>query len=488
MDSLYYRKKRRRQRELFLPFLIIVFVILVIAFLTQLVLSFRNQSEVALKNTAHVSLSKGKAEFLAWGQDKWREVYPDLVLVEGDKILSGIGANVVLDFFDGSRVRLDSDTEVEILSIDSGSDVLDVVIKLHQGQIWVNENISNNLFEDVSFNIRSKYLNLFSGGSIFSVSSGTEDFIRVLYGEVKVQVLNESLEDAEILEALSLGVGQQVKVDKVSIDDLEARKYVNLLSAIDDFWTVTDWYLWNISQDESPPLTVEEKTSSDVEAVLDAPTLQVTSPVDKISTINTDQVYLKGTVSENVSKILVTEFHKDKNGSAYPLQKYVAGSGIWNYAVSKEFGNLVDGRNRFIFQAFSEDGLMSEPVEIVLNYEVEKPEVAPVKEQELESPSVSTGVSAKLISIDPATKVSEFSYKTTAERVVITGTAGSTVSKVLVNDWPLSLYEPGSETWVYYAKTEIGTLKSGLNSYSVTLKDVNDKTFGSFRFTIEKTE
>ena len=513
MDSLYYRRRQQKRREFFVPFLMIVCLIVVIVLGIQLYTSFKTQEANAQRGRVFVSVGRGTGEFLAWGQDKWRNVYDGLAIVEGDTIKTGESGFITLTFFDGSRVRLNSMTEVVIEAVDVEKKHIYVNLRLVAGEIWINE-VESDL--DLQFEIFSPHLNARSIGTIYDITAAeAEEFVRTVRGEVKVLVANTLGEDEELLESVVLGIGQQMNLSAQDLEDLEARKFVNLLEPMDDYWRVTEWYTWNAAEDEKPAAVFEESsadaknievnkdipeenaTDSRSEPVL--PKIVVTSPEISPYTIDTDQIFLKGTVPPEVTKIVVTEFHKDPKGTPYPLQKFVPKSGAWNYAASEEYGNLKEGRNRFVFQAYTDGGAVSDPVEIVVIVERSETispsadpdlsgEAASVSssDETVESAVSSTLTMPALSSIEGAEKIEATRYKTSVERVVINGTVGDGASKVVVNGWPLSLYTPGSTSWTYYAKTEIGTLKAGTNTFTVFSEDAQGDRSATLTFTITK--
>jgi|GEM_PF-810110 len=546
MDNLYYRRRRRRKRSAVTPFLILVCIVVIIILAIQIIMGLRVETTEKRKNQAFMFLERGEAEFQIWGEEQWHDAYNSKVsILEGDRIRTSDNSYVVLEFYDQSRLRLNSGTEIVIEKLESTRKGIDVHVRLHSGEIWINELDTE---ENLGFRVLTSYLDVTSVGTRYAVAFDDQEFVRVLEGEVKVLVADTSIQDAEILESVSVGIGQQISVNSTDIADLEARKFVNLLESIDDYWRVTEWHLWNIREDEDPseyvvdtealeeaeeereelvnPEDVDEGEESEEidfsepveEIVVPTPEVTVTNPPETPYTLEDKRIYLKGEVSEDVTKVIVTEFYDDPEGVPYELSKFVPGSGVWNYAAGLDFGNLKKGKNRFVVQAYNSDGLVSDPVEIILNIpgeegedeevadeveeveEVEVPEVVAdivvptpvVEDSEPEEPVIEakpiTQTKPVITSFEATEKTADNYFVTTEKRVVINGFTGGAedVQKVIVNGWPLSLYEPGSRQWTYYAKSSIGTLQRGVNVYNVYTENSAGERSLSLTFTIEK--
>ena len=478
-------------------------------------MGMRTQTVENAKNQAHLFTDRGTVEFHLWGDETWHEAYHNAVIREGDTIRTGPNSFAVLEFFDGSRVRINENTEFTLERLDSSRRSIEVDLRIQTGELWVNElNTEYNLL----FHVYTPHIYATSIGTVYSVEVSEEEIVRVVRGEVRARIQDTLIEDAELLEAVNIGIGQQISVGNQDISDLEARKFVNLLESVDDYWRVTEWHLWNVSEDGNPTqyvtdqekLAIEESIDSEVadeEVVVELPKVSVTYPAASPFDLNEDQIYLKGEVSHDVTQVVITEFSKDPKGVPYELSKFVPGSGIWNYSAGLEFGNLVIGKNRFVVQAFNGDGLVSDPVEIVINV-AERSEVEPsddvveIVEEEVPvvfEPEPTEEVSLepiedavveltvpRITSVDNAEEVGENRFRTTAKRVVVNGLVSPLTEKVIVNGWALTLYEPGSKYWQYFAKESIGTLKRGENVYNVYAVDADGKRTNSMTFYLIK--
>lgn len=89
-------------------------------------------------------------------------------------------------------------------------------------------------------------------------------------------------------------------------------------------------------------------------------------------------------------------------------------------------------------------------------------------------------------------------WKTTHERITITGTVPKNTKTVMVDDYELKKYVPGDPGWSYVASVEFDNLKTGQNIYKIYAVDFNEEkklidaitiTYGSeITFTEEEKE
>ena len=78
-------------------------------------------------------------------------------------------------------------------------------------------------------------------------------------------------------------------------------------------------------------------------------------------------------------------------------------------------------------------------------------------------------------------------FATTESYVRVQGTVpANTVQYIIVNDFRLQRYVPNSTTWYYHANADIGTMKDGMNLYTIKFYDANNKLLYTQLFTIIK--
>jgi hypothetical protein len=62
-------------------------------------------------------------------------------------------------------------------------------------------------------------------------------------------------------------------------------------------------------------------------------------------------------------------------------------------------------------------------------------------------------------------------FTTNQEEVTISGGAPANTNGIMVNDYALQLFKPGSRTWTYVASLALGNMKQGENRYEIRALD-----------------
>lgn len=489
-----YHHRPRARGSYFFPFFALILVGLIVVLIFQIVAYFQTKRLKALENKAAVHVVTGKAEMKIWGVSQWTGAFDESLLHEGDAIRTAPGSRVILTFLNGSVIRLNSETEIEITDLKSRDGEDEAALKLLRGEIWLKHTEKDTV--RAAFTIVTDHLDVHSLGTIFAVSNRKKQEVRVLEGKVEVAI-NVAESEGEVsqtrkAETLEVAMGQEVSVDRDELARLKNRQPVNLLALLSDEFRNSEWYTWNRREDASagsgisvaeavkqkevsqivePALVLVVGTSSpnDITGPLAPPVLL--DPQEPRKIIRSGSFVLKGTVSPFTEKIEVTSYTKGK-AEPYLLKKYKARSLHWSYAVSTEYGNLIPGENRFTIMAIRRDGKRSEPLEVTLLYE------RPKEPSDLSPP--------ELITLNGEKILSGTEYETSEEVVEMVGTVGKGIVKVVVNDFPLTRYIPESLEWRYFAKTAYGNLKEGKNEYQVYGVDFDGKRTPVLKFTIVK--
>ena len=402
----YSHRRQKRSLELLWPFLVIILIGVIVILLIQFVMTWMDQRQAELKNKVYFYLDEGTAQVLPWGDTEWTKAYDQLVL-EGDVIRTGPASQGVLTFFNDTTVRLDADRKLEIEKIDSSKDEDVIYLDLETGRAWMNVVDKD---DPLRFVVMTDNVRVTSFGTIFEVGLTDRESVRVMDGEVMVEVLENSSDREIVLEQVKVGVGQQVEVTARDIQQIQARQPVSLLEAIDDVWKGTPWFLWNQAEDMNPtlrdpgaiepdavveePVAVEEEevvespvevsASIDVEEVvieeevIDEEVFDALAPVVKISvptvtpyTLTDEEAAttfsIRGTTSANTAKVTVTSYDTEGNASPYVLSHFKAGDTTWRYGAANEFGNLREGRNLYTVVSENASGVKSTSVEVIVN-------------------------------------------------------------------------------------------------------------------------
>ncbi len=397
-------RRQKRFMEFLWPFLLIIFGGIISVLAIQFVWSFIDQHETELKNKIYLDLDEGGAEILPWGQTEWTKAYDEQLVLEGDMLSVERESRGTLEFYNGSHVRMDEETKVNIDEIDTGTDLDEITLSLRTGTAWLNvEDFGDSAFRMV---VLTDNLRVTSYGTVFEVGITDREIVRVIEGEVLVEVLEQDSDREVVLEQIKVGVGQEIEVTAADMETMMARQPVSLLAALSDEWKATDWYEWNEAEDaqmlavvaeeevvedsttaetvvsvtlegELPEEEViEEEVIEEEEVVeeeevedLTPPVVTVTSPTASPYTLTEEDTLpysIHGTASDNTAEITVTSYDADGSGFAYVLQHFEAGDEDWRYGMSLDYGNLREGRNLFTIVAVNGSGYESDPVEVII--------------------------------------------------------------------------------------------------------------------------
>jgi len=509
-------RKKRGSKEFLWPFLLIIFVGIIIVLAIQLFCNFFDQREIELKNKIYLYLDQGTATILPWGATEWTKAYSGQLVLEGDRMEIGPSSRGVLSFYNGTVVRLDTDSSLEIKKIIAGDTSDELDLTLQNGRIWLNMVESSE--QNLNFVVETDNLRITSYGAIFEIGLSDRESVRVTEGEVLVEVLEPESNREVVLEQVKVGVGQQVDITASDLEQMVARQPVSLLEANDNDWETSDWYVWNSSQDVDPtvyevtePVATPEEATSTTETPVETtepvventvPVIAITFPTENPYTLPAGEtlVTIEGTASASTASVTVTNYDENGVASAYTLQSYVAGATTWKYNAFYGYGNLREGRNRFTIVARNEDDLPSTSLELIVEVpegaftalEEEAEAAAEAETTETTTEDVTTEdtsteepatedttvpASTGVVSTPFVTLLNDeaapgtWPYTTTAVEVLIEGTVGPEAVAVYVNDFKLTKFVAGSGAWNYYAKLDFGNYKIGDNSYTVYAED-----------------
>ena len=180
--------------------------------------------------------------------------------------------------------------------------------------------------------------------------------------------------------------------------------------------------------------------------------ITVDNPSNKI-TISKEPVQFKGTVSPNVTKIVVTQTYADDLSIAsaadiYELKNFKAGDEEFSYGASRDWDNLNYGENYYEFKAYFEDGSTKTTNRTLTLYYGDN------------TIKVTSPTNAQTFQSGPI----EFkgNVSPSATKIVVTASGGN---DSYTDVYQLKDYENGDDTFVYRAGTDWGNLATGNNTY-----------------------
>lgn len=536
-------RRQKRSMEYLWPFLLIIFGGIILVLVIQFAWSFLDQREVDLKNKIYFDLDGGGAEILPWGQTEWTKAYDNQLVLEGDMLSMERESRGTLEFYNKTHVRMDEETKVNVEAIDTDDDMDQIKLVLRSGTVWLN--VDSESDDSMQMVVMTDNLRITSYGTIFEVGLTDRETVRVLEGEVLVEVLEPDSDRGVVLEQMKVGVGQEIEVTSSDMATMVERQPVSLLAALSDEWKITDWYTWNTDEDErllagvtddeqdnvaddhssaqtiatvtlegelpdEEEVVTEEETITEEEEVnedqdLTPPVVKVSIPVVSPRTLSEEDddipYFISGTASANTASITVTSYSVGGAASPYTLQHFDAGDATWRYGASNTYGNLREGRNMFTVMATSEAGVKSEPIEVIIivpeGFFTADEEEAEVVEEDASTVTTEEDTTNEEATTttpdDPLTTPSVTSlngdslrgtYETSADSVLVLGTVSSSTVAVYVNDFKLTKFVPGSGEWSYYAQDIHGNYATGTNTYTVYAEDKDGNMSSGFTFEI----
>ena len=206
---MYYTGRNMRQQgglaNYLMPFLIIICIGIIGVLLFSLWNALMNNDA---KKAAYMHMVSGSAEMRTWGTEDFFNISTDALIMQGDEIVTSADAKIIVEFFDGTIMRVDGTTDINFVEIDDESDPPAVNLLLVNGKVWFNK-----LFRetgDTYISMKTGNLEIISEkGSIFEVENGIDEIVRVFSGNASDVTVNISdKEGAKAIETETIGVGQ----------------------------------------------------------------------------------------------------------------------------------------------------------------------------------------------------------------------------------------------------------------------------------------
>lgn len=364
------------------------------------------QLDVENRSNVTVSLEGG----LMQRPDGRLKLWPD------DRIVSNANGHATLNFFDGTIVRLDEQSELLINESGMGTKESLVGITLSRGALW----------------IRTPEVADFSGAVTRTVN--TENYSAhlpsdadVVLGARSVLVFNADGDgvtvSADGAEDVVIGEGQQMIVPEDGSFDGNLRRF---RSAMDPM-TVRRAF---IEESRSlPALTgdgpMQEAPSTDLDLIT------IDAPVDN-QTVSGSTVRVQGKVGARIERVRVNGYPATINRSQSNYTQELAMPATDTFTIRVE--------------ALDRTGV--------------------VVEQQERTVRVGAPAAAGSPSITKPGKNGE-TVRTPDEEIDIRGTVPVGTAAVYVNDYKLQLFRPGDVDWSYLASTRLGNLKQGDNVFTV---------------------
>lgn len=338
----------------------------------------------------------------------------------GDRVTVTAGGRATLTAFDGTRIRLDENSDVVVKESTRGQESSVLRFTLSTGRIWASVPQKNISFSG------SILRTVESPSFTYTLPPGTEALITPLSLSVfSADGLGVTIDSKTVKTAqIAIGEGQQWKVDAPASvkGDLYAYR-TPLGSDAQTLPFVIDSRLVLSSMPAVDAVTPAHSATGNV--------LTITSPAQG-ATIQGSSVAISGSVGPTVGQILIDGRNAPIDPTNHTFwQTFVPPEGATDATIG--------------IQALDSDGAILASEKRVVHLQV------PV----LAAPSIESPM-----------KTGQ-TYRTQAEEIVLRGTAPRGATGIMVNDYLLKLFDAEKGTWSYLAALRLANLKQGENKFDV---------------------
>jgi hypothetical protein len=399
---------------------------------TAAVLRYFDQS-IGRKTSAELEIRSQDGVQVSLQAGDFQAAEPGLKIYAGDAVATRSAGDVIVRFFDGTRIRLDQNTDVKILQSDKQStDNSLLEVQLRSGRMWISTptvfSFSGTILRTVGTENYSVHI---TPGSNVLISNQILNVLRAsgLGEEVTLRTAGNPVFFVGEGQYFSLEGNAKAAIEQ-GADPYEFRDPVTVEQLKDEFLQ-SSYVLMNAPKD-SPPVSMG--SGAGLPDGSGKTPLTILSPKNR-EEVTAKSVTVSGRVGARVSEVLI-------NGKSIPI------------------------KSDFSFTADVSIGS-----ETVLNMTIEAldPQGITLARE------IRTVVNAfKVIVEPPRIKSPAGSGETitvTRPIVEITGEAAPNTAGILVNDYRLQLFKTGNRTWSYLANAAYDNLKIGENRFTVIAVD-----------------
>lgn len=379
----YYRRYRPSQkRKSFKSFFWLVAVLVVLLLILRACVGVITHHKQEKRDEAILSINKGSAQLLSFGESRSKAAADSQILLEGDSVSTAGNSWVTLTFYNGTRVIMDSNTQLSYSHYDSVDFDDTVVLELLSGRVWLDPMPNEQGVFEVE--VQSKSINVIASngqGQALIANLDQGELVYSIEGQVALEFVERNAEDV-VIEQILLGQGNKSILDAASREALLDRENISLFEPAGDDLANDPFVLWVNGEagflvsepdleeepvvEEVETVEAEEETEPVSEVVPEVEGLKIAidSPLNG-STIQKDAIAIEGRiVSGEASRVTVTW---SGNGQPYELGQFAAGDGSFRYVADVDYANFAAGENTYTIKAYDTEGNVSNVITLVLN-------------------------------------------------------------------------------------------------------------------------
>lgn len=457
---MYYRPRNPRQGGMtnyLMPFLIIICVGIIVVLIFNL---WKAVTAEDVKKAAYMHFIQGNAQMKTWGTTDFFNLTSDALIMQGDEIVSSSNAKIIIEFFDGTIMRIDGKTDISFSEIDENGNPPSVTLLLVNGKAWFNKlyrSTGSTVITIKTSNLAVKSEN----GSIFEIENAMDEAVRVMNGnDANVSVDVYDKDGAKVVETEKVGVGQEIVFTDAVLDKYWQFQSPSVIAAISPDFRADPWVAWNEAEDKAP--TQFEKSvngGSLVKVDPQAVTAPVVTGADSgtmVPQVGPDGQPLPADGATGTVPTATTD--TTGTGISAPPGSTTGTTTTGGVSTPPSSGTGMTGT-----------GISAPPGSTTTT--------TPTTTTPAVTPPATTTVSVAKPTVKSVGKVlapdAGGFYVVTEPVVTISGGAGTGVTGVSVNGYALKKFKAGDTTWNYFANANYGLMKEGENTYEIYATDAN---------------
>ncbi len=196
------------------------------------------QTVVILQRVAHVSNVSGEVQIIPNDEETTKPLNPEKTLVQaGDKLITGPDGRLSLNWIDGTRIRMEPDTELTVAKCQVARGAEYSTFRLDLGKVWIR--ILRVLSQQDKFEIVTPTATAGVRGTTFSVevtTDGTTE-VQVYEGQVAIEAEQGDLAIAahETAQLATAGYGAQV----IEFTDDDSQRWEQQIAELGPYLEIT---------------------------------------------------------------------------------------------------------------------------------------------------------------------------------------------------------------------------------------------------------
>jgi len=368
---------------------------------------------------AYLHIVEGNVQLKTWGTEAFLDLGSDAVVYRGDEIKTSNGAKVIMEFPDGTVMRIGGGSDLVLEEMDTEDAEPSIEVVLVDGALWFNKVFKNTATTDLAVEMSNVTVHS-TGATVFEVENDFDEIVRVFSGETLGVDVKDS--DEKVVDTVDVAVGQEATFTEKVLQRFWQHQSPGILVALSDEFKEGDWYQFNLVEDKNPTefvinadnsgqfvvkepevlVTEEVDDSEEVDEETDteeSPEDPVEDPEEEEEQLDLGPLGTPAVISvSGGTQLDANGFYVVKGNPAtlygsiegaekvvvnnYTLQRFSPGDTNWTYYANADFDLMQPGENSYDVYAVAPDGTKSATVTVKVYYDPPQP-VAPEEPEEV---------------------------------------------------------------------------------------------------------